>query len=98
MPDPTARTLRLLSLLQTHRSWTGRELRERLGVSPRTLRRDIDRLRELGYEVQARPGGDGGYQLAAGGRLPPLLRSEEHTSELQSRGQLVCRHLLEKKN
>lgn len=73
MSDPTARALRLLSLLQTHRSWTGRELRERLGVSPRTLRRDIDRLRELGYEVRARPGVDGGYQLAAGGRLPPLL-------------------------
>ncbi len=77
MPDPTARTLRLLSLLQTHRSWTGRELRERLGVSARTLRRDVDRLRELGYEVSSRPGIDGGYQLAAGGRLPPLLLDDE---------------------
>ena len=77
MSDPTARALRLLSLLQTHRSWPGRELRQRLGVSDRTLRRDVDRLRELGYEVHARPGVDGGYQLAAGTRLPPLLLDDD---------------------
>lgn len=77
MSDPTARALRLLSLLQTHRSWAGRELRERLGVSARTLRRDVDRLRELGYEVSARPGVDGGYRLATGGRLPPLLLDDD---------------------
>lgn len=77
MSDPTARALRLLSLLQTHRSWPGRELRERLGVSDRTLRRDVDRLRELGYEVLARPGVDGGYQLAAGAHLPPLLLDDD---------------------
>ncbi len=77
MADPTARALRLLSLLQTHRSWTGRELQDRLGVSARTLRRDVDRLRELGYEVTARPGVAGGYRLAAGGRLPPLLLDDD---------------------
>jgi predicted DNA-binding transcriptional regulator YafY len=77
MADPTARALRLLSLLQTHRSWSGRELRDRLGVSARTLRRDVDRLRELGYEVSARPGLDGGYRLAGGGRLPPLLLDDD---------------------
>ncbi|HSJ91523.1 MAG TPA: YafY family protein [Ilumatobacter sp.] len=73
MSDPTARTLALLSLLQTHRHWSGGELAERLGVSERTVRRDIDRLRELGYPVLAAPGVDGGYQIAAGAHLPPLL-------------------------
>ena len=58
--------LRLLSLLQTHRSWPGGALAERLGVSERTLRRDIDRLRDLGYPVAAAPGVGGGYQLEAG--------------------------------
>ncbi len=67
------RMLRLLSLLQTHRYWPGPELSERLEVSPRTLRRDVDRLRELGYTVDAVRGAAGGYQLRAGGSLPPLL-------------------------
>jgi predicted DNA-binding transcriptional regulator YafY len=69
--------LRLLSLLQTHRYWPGTELAERLEVSPRTLRRDIDRLRVLGYPVDATPGVAGGYQLAAGASLPPLLLDDE---------------------
>ena len=69
--------LRLLSLLQTHRYWPGEELSERLAVSPRTLRRDIDRLRELGYAVDAARGVAGGYQLRAGGSLPPLLLEDE---------------------
>ncbi|PWV81452.1 putative DNA-binding transcriptional regulator YafY [Nocardia neocaledoniensis] len=77
MADTSARTLRLLSLLQTHRYWPGTELSERLGVSARTLRRDIDRLRELGYPVHARPGVDGGYQLAAGAALPPLVLDDD---------------------
>lgn len=77
MSDPTARALRLLSLLQTYRSWPGTELCRRLGVSARTLRRDVERLRELGYEVTARPGVDGGYRLAPGGRLPPLLLEDD---------------------
>lgn len=69
--------LRLLSLLQTHRYWAGTELSERLEVSPRTVRRDIDRLRELGYTVDAVRGVAGGYQLRAGGQLPPLLLEDD---------------------
>jgi predicted DNA-binding transcriptional regulator YafY len=69
--------LRLLSLLQTHRHWPGVELATRLEVSARTLRRDIDRLRELGYPVDATRGVDGGYQLAAGAVLPPLLLDDD---------------------
>ncbi|WP_261571069.1 helix-turn-helix transcriptional regulator [Frankia gtarii] len=73
MADTSARMLRLLSLLQTHRYWPGGELAERLEISPRTLRRDVDRLRELGYPVQATRGVAGGYQLRAGTAMPPLL-------------------------
>jgi len=69
--------LRLLSLLQTHRYWPGGELAERLEVSPRTLRRDIDRLRELGYDVDASRGVAGGYQLRGGAALPPLLLEDD---------------------
>ena len=69
--------LRLLSLLQTHRYWTGDELAERLEVSARTVRRDVDRLRELGYPVRASRGVAGGYQLEAGASLPPLLLEDE---------------------
>ncbi len=69
--------LRLLSLLQTHRYWPGPELSERLEVSPRTLRRDVDRLRELGYTVDAVRGSAGGYQLRASSSLPPLLLEDE---------------------
>jgi len=75
--NTSSRTLRLLSLLQNHRYWPGAELAGRLGVSTRTLRRDIDRLRELGYPVEAHPGVDGGYQLAAGAALPPLVIDDE---------------------
>ena len=69
--------LRLLSLLQTHRHWAGEELAARLEVSPRTLRRDVDRLRELGYPVHATRGVAGGYQLQAGAALPPLLLEDD---------------------
>ena len=82
MSDPTARTLALLSLLQTHRHWSGGELAERLGVSERTVRRDVDRLRELGYPVDATPGVDGGYQLAAGAHLPPLVVDDDEAVAL----------------
>jgi predicted DNA-binding transcriptional regulator YafY len=75
--NTSARMLRLLSLLQTHRYWPGGELADRLEVSPRTLRRDVDRLRELGYVVDAVRGVAGGYQLRAGGQLPPLLLEDE---------------------
>lgn len=68
-----ARLLRLLSLLQMHREWTGAELAERLEVTTRTVRRDVDRLRELGYPVHAVMGPVGGYRLGAGAALPPLL-------------------------
>jgi predicted DNA-binding transcriptional regulator YafY len=77
MHDPTGRALQLLSLLQTHKFWPGAELAERLEVSSRTLRRDVDRLRELGYPVDATPGADGGYRLAAGSHMPPLLLDDD---------------------
>lgn len=73
----SARMLSLLSLLQTHRYWPGDELAERLEVSGRTLRRDIERLRDLGYAVDATRGVSGGYQLRAGGQLPPLLLEDD---------------------
>ncbi|WP_280266377.1 helix-turn-helix transcriptional regulator [Nocardia wallacei] len=77
MLETSARLLRLLSLLQARRDWTGTELAQRLHVTTRTVRKDIDRLRELGYPVQARPGVDGGYRLGVGGALPPLLLDDE---------------------
>ncbi|MFC5803516.1 helix-turn-helix transcriptional regulator [Streptomyces formicae] len=77
MLETSARLLRLLSLLQAHREWSGAALAERLGVTPRTVRRDVDRLRELGYPVHASPGTGGGYQLGAGADLPPLLLDDE---------------------
>ena len=69
--------LRLLSLLQSHRFWAGPELSARLEVSERTLRRDIDRLRAMGYPVSATRGVTGGYQLAGGAELPPLLLEDD---------------------
>ncbi|GIH75289.1 helix-turn-helix transcriptional regulator [Planobispora longispora] len=77
MANTSARTLQLLSLLQTHRYWPGAELATRLEVSERTLRRDIDRLRELGYPVAASRGVAGGYQLRSGTAMPPLLLDDE---------------------
>ncbi|MHB8692603.1 MAG: helix-turn-helix transcriptional regulator [Solirubrobacteraceae bacterium] len=73
MVQTSARLLALLSLLQVRREWTGQELADRLEVGPRTIRRDIDKLRSLGYPVEAAPGVAGGYRLGAGGELPPLL-------------------------
>jgi predicted DNA-binding transcriptional regulator YafY len=78
MANTSSRMLRLLSLLQTHRYWSGSELAERLEVSERTVRRDVDRLRDLGYPVDANRGVAGGYQLEAGGAaLPPLLLDDD---------------------
>jgi predicted DNA-binding transcriptional regulator YafY len=74
--------LRLLSLLQTPRDWTGTELAERLEVSPRTIRNDIERLRGLGYPVHATRGSIGGYRLAAGATLPPLLLEDDEAVAL----------------
>ncbi|KUI25676.1 transcriptional regulator [Mycobacterium sp. IS-1742] len=73
MSETTSRVLQLLGLLQSRRVWSGEELAERLGVTTRSVRRDIDRLRELGYPVAASKGHGGGYQLGAGAALPPLL-------------------------
>ncbi|GAA3819273.1 WYL domain-containing protein [Sphaerisporangium flaviroseum] len=77
MLETSARLLRLLSLLQTPRDWTGSELSERLGVSTRTVRNDVERLRSLGYPVTATRGSVGGYRLGAGSALPPLLLDDE---------------------
>jgi predicted DNA-binding transcriptional regulator YafY len=73
MAETTGRVLQLLGLLQSRRVWTGDELADRLGVTTRSVRRDVDRLRELGYPVHASKGMGGGYQLGAGAALPPLL-------------------------
>src|ERR687887_158086 len=77
MLETSARLLRLLSLLQAHREWSGADLADRLGVTPRTVRRDVDRLRRLGYPVDASPGVGGGYRLGAGAELPPLLLDDD---------------------
>ncbi|MEU1607046.1 helix-turn-helix transcriptional regulator [Micromonospora matsumotoense] len=82
MPTTSARLLALLSLLQSRRDWSGRVLAARLGISLRTVRRDVDRLRELGYPVAAAKGPDGGYRLAAGTVLPPLLFDDEQAVAL----------------
>src|SRR6202012_4583633 len=73
MVQTSARLLALLSLLQVRREWTGQELADRLEVGPRTIRRDVDKLRSLGYPIEAAPGVAGGYRPSAGGELPPLL-------------------------
>ncbi|MGD8150291.1 helix-turn-helix transcriptional regulator [Ornithinimicrobium sp. Y1694] len=73
MTDTTARVLQLLGLLQHRSLWSGEELAERLGVTTRSVRRDVERLRDLGYPVRASAGVGGGYQLGAGGTMPPLL-------------------------
>ena len=73
----TSRLLNLLSLLQTRRDWPGSLLAKRLAISDRTVRRDIDRLRELGYSIHATMGVDGGYRLDAGSELPPLLFDDD---------------------
>lgn len=82
MPKTSARLLALLSLLQTRRDWPGTLLADRLDVSLRTVRRDVDRLRELGYPIAAVKGPDGGYRLDAGTELPPLLFDDEQAVAL----------------
>ena len=77
MLETSARLLRLLSLLQTPREWPGPELADRLGVSTRTIRNDVERLRSLGYPVDATRGAIGGYRLGAGAAMPPLLLDDE---------------------
>jgi len=75
--NPTGRALQLLSLLQTNRFWPCAELAARLGVTERTVRRDLDRLRELGYPVDSTSGRYGGYRLATGTHVPPLILDDE---------------------
>lgn len=82
MPKTSGRLLSLLSLLQARRDWPGALLAERLDISARTVRRDVDRLRELGYPVVALKGPDGGYRLDAGSELPPLLFDDEQAIAL----------------
>ncbi|PGH44946.1 transcriptional regulator [Micromonospora sp. WMMA1996] len=82
MPTTSARLLALLSLLQARRDWPGGVLADRLGVSTRTVRRDVDRLRELGYPIGSAKGPDGGYRLGAGSALPPLLFDDEQAVAL----------------
>ena len=77
MLETSARLLRLLSLLQAHRDWSGEELARRMQVTTRTVRRDIDRLRQLGYPVDATPGAGGGYRLGVGAVMPPLLLDDD---------------------
>ncbi|MEV4292488.1 WYL domain-containing protein [Nonomuraea bangladeshensis] len=82
MPKTSARLLSLLTLLQTRRDWPGALLAERLDVSPRTVRRDVDRLRELGYPITAAKGPEGGYRLTPGTDLPPLLFDDDQAVAL----------------
>ena len=77
MRETSARLLKLLSLLQARRDWSGADLAARLEVTERTVRRDVARLRDLGYPVHASRGTDGGYQLGAGAAMPPLLLDDD---------------------
>lgn len=82
MIDTSRRLLELLTLFQSRRFWPGDELADRLEVTPRTVRRDVDRLRELGYEVEATSGPGGGYRFGSGSALPPILLSEDEAVSL----------------
>ena len=77
MLQTSSRLLRLLSLLQSRRQWSGKDLSERLEIDARTVRRDVDKLRELGYPVRASSGLGGGYQLGAGSSMPPVLLNDD---------------------
>ena len=77
MTETSSRLLTLLSLLQARRDWPGAELADRLEVSGRTIRRDVDRLRGLGYPVESLPGPAGGYRLRAGTAMPPLVLDDD---------------------
>ena len=77
MLETSARLLRLLSLFQGRRYWSGADLAGRLDVTSRTLRRDVDKLRTLGYPIHSTSGAEGGYQLGAGSEMPPLLLDDE---------------------
>ncbi|MFI2644500.1 helix-turn-helix transcriptional regulator [Streptomyces sp. NPDC018610] len=82
MQKTSSRLLALLSLLQTHRNWSGQDLARRLDITSRTVRRDIDRLRELGYLITTVKGPDGGYRLEAGSHMPPMLFDDDQAVAL----------------
>jgi predicted DNA-binding transcriptional regulator YafY len=84
--DPSGRMLTLLALFQHRPSWSGSELAERLEVTDRTVRRDVERLRALSYPVEATSGVSGGYQLGRGGKLPPLLLGDDEAMAVGLRG------------
>jgi predicted DNA-binding transcriptional regulator YafY len=77
MSDPAVRLLRLLGLLQRRSDWSAADLAERLDVEPRTVRRDVDKLRALGYQIQGIPGVGGGYRLGGGTDVPPLVFEDD---------------------
>src|SRR5436305_9224841 len=77
MTQTSSRLLELLSMLQARRDWPGSELADRLEVSGRTIRRDVERLRQLGYPVESLTGPAGGYRLRAGTAMPPLLLDDD---------------------
>ena len=95
MTDTPGRLLTLLSLLQTPREWPGSELAERLQVSLRTIRRDVERLRDLGYPVQATMGAVGGYRLVAGKAMPPLLLDDEEAVAIAVGLRTAARHAVD---
>ena len=95
MTDTPGRLLSLLSLLQTPREWPGSELAERLQVSLRTIRRDVERLRELGYPVRATMGAVGGYRLVAGKAMPPLLLDDEEAVAIAVGLRTAARHAVD---
>ncbi|MGC5166643.1 helix-turn-helix transcriptional regulator [Luteimicrobium sp. DT211] len=92
MQETSARLLELLSLLQARREWTGRELAGRLEVGERTVRRDVERLRSLGYPVAATRGVAGGYRLEAGAAMPPLLLSDDEAVAIAVGLRTAARH------
>jgi len=93
MGDPARRLLELLSLLQTGRPWPAAELAERLQVTDRTVRRDVQRLRELGYRTLTRPGPGGAYRLAPGAAMPPLLLEDDEVAAVAAALQLAAEQL-----
>ena len=97
MDSPSARSLRLLALLHTGRQWTVADLSRRLKVAPRTVRRDVARLRTLGYDVQSHPGPGGSYALASSIKIPPLLLNADEVCALVT-GLLILEACLEDDN
>jgi len=95
MSDTSSRLLRLLSLLQMPRTWPGDELAARLRVSRRTIRRDVERLRDLGYPVRTAMGAGGGYRLVAGAAMPPLLLSDEEAVAIAVGLRAAAAHAIE---